>query len=279
MAAPVLYRVLARTLREQSKSLDFRNTWPAKPGLKGLAAAGCVVDPKQVSAALEWEDFLHRTEDLRLSPFGFLRPFFSPHSDHDLYNMAWYRVEMEYPALAAAMLRSNDPTDRGLAALRLASQHADLLERLSEHDPGPPARKTRPSHLLFAIGDVLQHRFFGRCVVVGWDPICPQGEEWVRANRIRENLKFGTEQPFYQVLLEDNTIPRCCSQENLALADDLGPVIFDHPHAQLYFQGLQRARAFVPSPALAYVYPDDHAASSAMRNYRSLADAIEDDPG
>ena len=43
---------------------------------------------------------------------------------------------------------------------------------------------------------------FGRCVVVGWDETCQQGEAWVAQNRIRQNLAFGTEQPFYQVLLE-----------------------------------------------------------------------------
>jgi hemimethylated DNA binding protein len=274
MAAPVLYRVLARTLREQSKSLVFSSTWPSKPGLKGFAAAGCVVDPAMLSTALEWEDFLYRSDELRAMPLEFLRPFFSPHADRPLYDLAWYRVETEYPALAALLMGSDDPIDRGFAALRQASQHSELLQKMDVHNPGPPAQKTRPPHLLFAIGDVLQHRFFGRCVVVGWDEVCPQPEEWVVANQIRENLEFGTEQPFYQVLLEDNEIPRCCSQENLALADDPSPSVFDHPHAALYFQGLQRARAFVPSPALAYVYPEDHAASSAARNYRSLADAV-----
>lgn len=296
MAAPILYRVLARTLREQSRSLVFKNetgasAWPSRPGLKGLAAAGSVVDPATLLPALEWEDFLHRSDELRTGPFEVLRPFFTPHADRplyaaslqghadaSLYDLAWYRVETEYPALAALLLGSDDPIDRGFAALRQASQHAELLEKMDVHNPGPPAQKTRPPHLLFAIGDVLQHRFFGKCVVVGWDETCPQSEEWVRANRIRENLEFGTAQPFYQVLLEDNEIPRCCSQENLALADEPGPRVFSHPHAALYFQGLQRARAFVPSPALAYVYPEDHAASSAARNYRSLADAVQAGP-
>ena len=72
MAAPVLYRVLARTLREQSRSLVFSSAWPSKPGLKGFAAAGCVVDPAMLSTALEWEDFLHRSDELRAMPLEFL---------------------------------------------------------------------------------------------------------------------------------------------------------------------------------------------------------------
>ena len=118
MAASVLYRVLARTLRDQSKNLDFRSAWPRRPGLKGFAAAGCVVDPQMLLPALEWEDLLHRSEELRVMPLEFLRPFFSPHTDRTLYDLAWYRIQAEYPALATLMLGSEDPIDRGFAALR-----------------------------------------------------------------------------------------------------------------------------------------------------------------
>ena len=52
---------------------------------------------------------------------------------------------------------------------------------------------------------------------------------------MKENLKYGADQPFYHVLLEENEIPRCCSQENLALIAEARPA-FDHPHAAYYFQ-------------------------------------------
>lgn len=200
--ARLLYRSLASTLRDQARSLEFGTSWPRRPGLQGLAAAGLVIDlGERTTAALEWEDFLQRSE-LRTSPFCFLRPFFAETSE-----LAWCRIQREYPVLAA--LGVPDAIDRGFAALRQASSHAELLERLQPHDPGPPARKPRPAHLLFACGDVCIHRFFGRCVVVGWDETCPQSEEWVVSNRIRESLKFGTEQPFYHVLLERDETPRC----------------------------------------------------------------------
>jgi len=268
MAARLLYRSLASTLRDQARSLEFGGTsWPRRPGLQGLAAAGLLIDlGERTTAALEWEDLLQRSE-LRKSPFCFLRPFFAETGE-----LAWSRIEREYPVLAA--LGVSDAIDRGFAALRQASSHAELLERLQPHDPGPPTRKYRPAHLLFACGYVCIHRFFGRCVVVGWDETCPQSEEWVVSNRIRESLKFGTEQPFYHVLLERDEIPRCCSEENLAL-DSEDPSVFAHPHASFYFQGMQRAQTFVPSAALSWAYPEDlHArTSSAERNYRSLADA------
>ena len=214
--------------------------------------------------ALEWEDLLQHRE-LRQSSLHFLRGFFSPCSVSDV---AWNRAKQEYPALSASVRKGSNEIDYGFAALRQASRHADLLERLQPFNPGYPSRKTRPGNLLFACGDVCEHRFFGRCVVVGWDEVCPQGEDWIRSNRIRENLVFGTEQPFYHVLLEQDEIPRCCSQENLALHRE-DTSAFDHPHAPFYF----RPRTFVPSAALAFVYSDDAEAASAERNLRSLEDA------
>ena len=110
-------------------------------------------------------------------------------------------------------------------------------------------------------------------------------EEWVQANRIRENLKFGTEQPFYHVLLERDAMPRCCSQENLALLHREDTSVFDHPHAPFYFRPQCIAHAtgsiycnktFAPSAAMRFVYPEDEAAARAERNYRSLEDAHAD---
>ena len=37
-------------------------------------------------------------------------------------------------------------------------------------------------------------------------------------------------------------------------------------------------RPFVPSEALAYIYPEDAAQAQAKRDYRSLEDALEDAP-
>lgn len=261
----MLYRSLACILREQSRRLDFsNNVWPARPGLQGFAAAGQLIDLDESTLlpALEWEDLLQQRE-IRESSLRFLRPFFSDDSD-----LVWNHSERKYPALSACVRRGSNVIDYGFAALRQASRHAHLLDELQPLNPGFPIVKARPENLLFACGDVCEHRFFGRCVVVGWDEVCPQGEDWVRANRIRETLMFGTEQPFYHVLLERDATPRCCSQENLALLREVTSV-FHHPHVPFYF----RPQTFVPSAALAFVYPEDQAAAGAERNFRSLEEA------
>ena len=270
MAARLVYRTLTSTLREQRRSNDYRAAWPERPGLRGLAAAtGMIIDGDEV--LLEWEDLLQRTDVQRSSLSELLRPMFD---STDAPSPLGAALE-EYPGLSAKLGRGTDPIDRGFAALRLSSQydqtHAELQEVVERHRlADPPARKLRPAGLLFALGDVLQHRFFGKCVVVGWDETCQQAEVWVRTNRIRENLTFGTEQPFYSVLLEDNEVPRYCSQENLALIAEARPA-FDHPHAAYYFQRPRAGDAqFVPAEPLAFVYPEDRAAALGERNHRDL---------
>lgn len=278
MAARLLYRTLISRLREQLRCNDYRASWPKQPGLRGLAAAtGMIVDGDDL--LLEWEDLLQRQDTQQQASLSeLLRPMFD---SAEASNPLRTALE-EYPGLSAKLLLLGgaDPIDRGFAALRLSSQysqaHAELQEVVERHSVAePPPRKLRPAGLHFALGDVLQHRFFGRCVVVGWDGTCQQAEAWVRTNRIRENLTFGTDQPFYSVLLEDNEVPRYCSQENLALLAEARGA-FDHPHAAYYFQRPRDGDGqFVPAEPLAFVYPGDRAAALGERNHRDL-DAARD---
>lgn len=293
-----LYSSLHRVLREERRKLDYRQQrWPSRPSLQGLAAAFNVtfdVLQLDLSWALEWENLL-QSEPCRSDPSQLLRPFFSERDDP-----AREEIEARYPLLAEHV--GSDPIDAGFAMMRLSSQYQQLLseEPLSDFSGGhAPERKQRPDNLLFACGDVLAHRFFGRCVVVGWDDTCQMGEAWIKQNRIQQNLTYGVEQPFYHVLLEDNEVPRYCSQENLALlrsSEGFLPAAFAHPHAPFFFQppvvgwaggwgGVRSAvgvphpgettpGCFVPTDALAFVYPDDGSiVSGTARNFRSLDEA------
>ena len=144
--------------------------------------------------------------------------------------------------------------------------------------------------VLFAVGDVLRHRFFGRCVVVGWASTCPMSEEWITGNRIRENLVNGPGQPFYHVLLEENHLPRCVSQENCALeAPPAGrklviPESFDHYGIPYYFSQTEAEdedereagtdREMTISDELKQCYPEDDAFRiSQDRDFRTLEEA------
>ena len=52
------------------------------------------------------------------------------------------------------------------------------------------------------VGDVVMHRYFGVCVVYGWDVTCQASESWIEAHDIRR-LIHGVNQPFYHVLCHD----------------------------------------------------------------------------
>lgn len=278
MAHPVLYRALSKILREQSGNLHFTKSWPRWSGLRGLAAAsGLCVDlggGDRNLVMLEWEDLLQR-EEVRRHPAAFLRLFFddSAHARGEREAM-----ELEFPTLARELVRP-DPLDRGFAAMRLASEFSELITDLEDIEivDMPPSPRERPDHLLFAVGDVLEHRFFGKCVVTGWDETCQQDEDWVEVNNIRKVLKFGTEQPFYNVLLERDEMPRYCSQENLMLDQSQTPHAFSHPHAPYYFMSSVDGERVVPSEALDFVYPEDAAVASGERNYRTLDEAHEEE--
>ena len=293
-----LYRSLHSVLREERRKLDYRGAWPSRLSLQGLAAAfNLTLDLKQLELAwtLEWENLL-QSPACRDDPRQLLRPFFCESGDAS----AREEIEMRYPLIAEQL--GTDELGRGFALMRLSSKYQDLLAEAplsSFSSDRAPEPKQRPANLLFACGDVLEHRFFGHCVVVGWDSTCQQGEAWVKQNRIQQNLKYGVNQPFYNVLLEDNEIPRYCSQENLALlrsSEAFLPRAFGHAHAPFFFQppvvgwgggwgatdgadprsflkGKTLTDSFVPSEALAFIYPEDHSFSRGPRDYRSLDEA------
>ena len=94
-------------------------------------------------------------------------------------------------------------------------------------------------------------------------------EDWIVGNQIREKLKNGPSQPFYHVLLQDNHIPRCVSQENVALDRDSSTTNFDHYAMPYYFE-----TADAVTDELAFCYPSDgEFRCSGGRDYRSLEEA------
>ena len=170
-----------------------------------------------------------------------------------------------------------DAIDTGLAVVRLCGHHTDLLDTLKGEgllDAPEPRRRPTAGGLLFCVGDVLRHRFFGRCVVVGWAETCPMGEEWIVGNRIRENLVNGPGQPFYHVLLEDNHVPRCVSEENVSLEADPSAAAFDHCAMPYYFVAHRAPGPPDLTDELRFCYPDDDTARAAPdRDFRTLAEA------
>jgi hemimethylated DNA binding protein len=118
--------------------------------------------------------------------------------------------------------------EAGFASLRDLSYYRNLVEYFVKDDAFVP--KERSDEVALCVGDIVQHKYFGRGVVYGWDQTCQAGEDWCRENQIDEVLKNGRTQPFYNLFLDDGT-SRYCSQENVTL--DLDPQPVSHPEVDL----------------------------------------------
>lgn len=265
-------------------SVDF-----VQPLIDGIRNNG------QVPAVhLDWEDFLQRPE-IRAQPVQeLIRPLFDGDTS-SADNLIWENFESDHPALAVSLggIRKADSISQAFAVLRQASAYQSLLDgmqsalELDKPDHYHAPRKCRSEEQLFAVGDVLIHRFFGPCVVVGWDETCQADNAWVRDNKIHDILKHGTEQPFYNVLLESDDTARYCSQENMELCQVFNALTIEklraHPQSRFFFRGPYvastttytkhpHASGFMPSEALEYAYPDDVVHAKGERDFRTIED-------
>lgn len=282
-----VFRAAVRALRQSGRPLDFRGLkWGAS---MKAAAASCnfiAEDTVEAGSFLELENMLQDGIRTGRSEVALVRSYLDGSFDLP-------------PFLNAEIGNdSADAIDVGLALLRLCIGYDQFIAMLKQEGlVSPPEAKYRPTitsscspaHVpLFCVGDVLEHRFFGQCVVVGWSLTCSMGEDWIVENCIRENLRNGPEQPFYHVLLKENPIPRCVSQENVALVsslpsyspqDDAGVKLdlrtsFDH--AAAYYFTNPKSYPLVLSDELRMCYPDDDAfrAKLTARDFRCLKAAV-----
>ncbi|KIW28329.1 uncharacterized protein PV07_08002 [Cladophialophora immunda] len=88
----------------------------------------------------------------------------------------------------------------------------------SDHESRPPKYRSDPrnSAVKFGIGQVFIHRRRGYLAVIyGWDPYCRMQEQWITMNQV-DRLPNGRNQPFYNVLVEDEST-RYVAEENVML--------------------------------------------------------------
>ncbi|XP_077572099.1 F-box only protein 21 [Stigmatopora nigra] len=160
------------------------------------------------------------------------------------------------------------------------SQHGSvvyLVQHTLEHiqhkkQPAAPDIKRRGTadHLevRYSVGLVMKHKRSGyNCVIYGWDPKCAMSQEWITTMRVHQ-LPDGTEQPFYNVLVQDGTC-RYAAQENLEPHSD--PPEIGHAEVGRYFSEFACTH-YVANEELRTRYPDDseHTDEVAKDLYPSL---------
>ena len=90
----------------------------------------------------------------------------------------------------------------------------------------------------FAIGEIVQHRFFPfRGVIFDVDPQFANTEEWYAA--IPEEIRPRRDQPFYHLLAENDQGPYTAyvSEQNLVPDETRDPVA--HPSLSEIFEGIE----------------------------------------
>lgn len=101
-----------------------------------------------------------------------------------------------------------------------ARAYRNLIYQLRESDrePRTPKHRSDPRNnaVKYNIGQVFRHRRRSYLAVIyGWDPYCRMQEQWITMNHV-DSLPQGRHQPFYNVLVEDEST-RYVAEENVVL--------------------------------------------------------------
>ncbi|XP_010527945.1 PREDICTED: uncharacterized protein LOC104805183 [Tarenaya hassleriana] len=102
----------------------------------------------------------------------------------------------------------------------------------------------------FRLGQKVRHKLFGyQAVICGMDPICCESNSWMETAQV-ENLPRGSNQPFYQVLVDVHADPNLLvtyvPEDNLLAPEKPDMERFDHPYISFLFYGADTAGDFIP---------------------------------
>lgn len=89
------------------------------------------------------------------------------------------------------------------------------------------------------------------------DPVCCESSSWMEIAQV-EKLSRGSNQPFYQVLVDVRTDPDLLvayvAEENLLVPEEPDTERFDHPYNSFLFYGVDTAGDFIPIKQLREKY-------------------------
>ncbi|CAH8266610.1 unnamed protein product [Arabidopsis lyrata] len=157
--------------------------------------------------------------------------------------------------LRADLQNAIDSEDYGLAA-----KLRDEISKLEAESLAVSAKALafENAEYAFRLGQKLRHKTFGyRAVVCGMDPICCESSSWMEAAEV-EKLPRGSNQPFYQVLVDARTHPDLVvayvAEDNLLAPEKPDKERFDHPYISFLYYGADTAGDFIPVKQLREKY-------------------------
>ncbi|KAI5352761.1 PREDICTED: DNA-binding [Prunus dulcis] len=142
----------------------------------------------------------------------------------------------------------------------LAAKLRDAISELEAESLAASAKALahENANYSFRLGQRVRHKKFGyRAVVCGMDPVCCESSSWMETAQV-EKLHRGSNQPFYQVLVDVHADPNLLvayvSEENLLAPDEPDVDRFDHPYISFLFYGMDAAGDFIPIKQLREKY-------------------------
>ncbi|CAN8266645.1 unnamed protein product [Cochlearia groenlandica] len=157
--------------------------------------------------------------------------------------------------LRADLQNAIDSEDYGLAAML-----RDKISKLEAESLSVSAKALafENAEYAFRLGQKLKHKSFGyRAIVCGMDPVCCESSSWMESAEV-EKLPRGSNQPFYQVLVDVRTHPDLLvayvAEDNLLAPEKPDKGRFDHPYTSFLFYGADAAGDFIPIQQLREKY-------------------------
>ncbi|OVA11934.1 UVR domain [Macleaya cordata] len=142
----------------------------------------------------------------------------------------------------------------------LAAELRDQISKLETESLAASAKALVYDNVQYAfrLGQKVRHKMFGyRAVICGMDPVCCESKSWMEIAHV-EKLPRGSNQPFYQVLVDVHADPNLLvayvPEDNLLAPDKPDMGRFDHPYISFLFYGIDSAGDFIPIKQLREKY-------------------------
>ncbi|KAI3917798.1 hypothetical protein MKW92_004168 [Papaver armeniacum] len=168
--------------------------------------------------------------------------------------------EAQDKAISILRLRSNLQKAIENENYVLAAEIRDQISNLETESLAASAKALAFENVQYAfrLGQKVRHKLFGyRAIICGMDPVCCESSSWMETANV-EKLVQGSNQPFYQVLVDVRADPDLLvayvPEENLLAPDKPDMGRFDHPYISFLFYGVDTAGDFIPIKQLREKY-------------------------
>ncbi|KAJ0095901.1 hypothetical protein Patl1_16738 [Pistacia atlantica] len=168
--------------------------------------------------------------------------------------------EAQDKAISILRLRADLQSAIESESYALAAELRDQISKLEAESLAASAKALvfETAQYAFRLGQKVKHKIFGyRAVICGMDPVCCESSSWMDTAQV-EKLPRGSNQPFYQVLVDVHADPNLLvayvPEDNLLAPEQPDTGRFDHPYVSFLFYGMDTAGDFIPIKQLLEKY-------------------------